>query len=253
MRERLSASCLALSALVSGVAKCASGIGRDVEMRLDERGRARHRDVRMDVDGGALRPRLAPGLPCLRAAVSAYLFQVSAISLVSVVVMRSPRHRPARGTLCHAMPPCADTSEHPQMLRRSTPSCSSFAGSNHGHAAGIEDDDVVGKVERELDVLLDQHDRQPLCLELRMVRQTSATICGASPRTARPSAARADCPSARGRSRASAARRRREPAIWLRALLQPRKQREHGVDASTARACCRRRGLRARPSGSRAR
>ena len=36
-----------------------------VEVRLDEGGRLRDRDVRMDVDGGALRPDLAPRLGVL--------------------------------------------------------------------------------------------------------------------------------------------------------------------------------------------
>ena len=31
-------------------------------------------------------------------------------------------------------------------------------GAGEGHAARVEDDDVVGEVEGELDVLLDQHD-----------------------------------------------------------------------------------------------
>ena len=66
------------------------------------------------------------------------------------------------------------------------------------------------KVERQLDVLLDQHDRQAFGLQLRdgaadLVRRSAAR----GPPRARPSAARADCPSAHGRSRASAARRRR--------------------------------------------
>ncbi len=35
--------------------------GRDIEMRLDEFGRARHRDMAVGVDGDAFRPRIASG------------------------------------------------------------------------------------------------------------------------------------------------------------------------------------------------
>ena len=39
-------------------------------------------------------------------------------------------------------------------------------GGDHGDVARVEDDDVVGDVENELRVLLDQHDRQAAFLEL---------------------------------------------------------------------------------------
>ena len=42
-----------------------------------------------------------------------------------------------------------------------------LAGAAKHHPAGIDDDDVVGEVERQLDILLDQHDRLPFGLELR--------------------------------------------------------------------------------------
>ena len=50
------------------------------------------------------------------------------------------------------------------------------------HAApGVENDGLVGDLERELEVLLDQDDGLPLFLEALMVRPTSATISGARP------------------------------------------------------------------------
>ncbi len=72
----MSASCLALSALVSAVAKSASGIVDAVEVRLDELGRRpRIATWACAVDGDRLFGRCSrPGLPCLRAAVFAYLF-----------------------------------------------------------------------------------------------------------------------------------------------------------------------------------
>ena len=57
-------------------------------MRLDDLGGARHGDMRVHVDGHALRPRSRPGLPCLRAAVVAYLFQTFAIAFTSIAIIR---------------------------------------------------------------------------------------------------------------------------------------------------------------------
>src|SRR4029453_11021964 len=59
-------------------------------------------------------------------------------------------------------------SEHPEMLGdNGVVELDLIGGSAKHHAAGIDDDDVVGKIEGELDVLLDEHDRLPLRLELR--------------------------------------------------------------------------------------
>ena len=100
-------------------------------------------------------------------------------------------------------------------------------GAGEHDRAGIDDHDVVGKVERQLDVLLDQHDRQPFGLQLRdgaadfgddlrreafgrLVHQQHARIAH----------------QARGRWRASAARRR---------TASPRSARDAPSGAGTAR------------------
>src|SRR5213083_579052 len=54
-------------------------------------------------------------------------------------------------------------------------------GGVHDDAAAVEDDDLIGDVEHELRVLLDEDDREPCALSLRIVAITSATICGARP------------------------------------------------------------------------
>src|SRR5215468_5252839 len=60
------------------------------------------------------------------------------------------------------------TSEHAEMLRDDgVVELDAIGGAAKHHAAGIDDDNIVGEVERKLDVLLDQHDRLPLGLELR--------------------------------------------------------------------------------------
>src|SRR6185312_5717583 len=81
MRERMSPSCLALTALVSGDEKCASGMvegSRCGFMNSVARGTAIWACMSMVVDFGRIS---RPGRPCLRAAVSAYLFQTFDISL----------------------------------------------------------------------------------------------------------------------------------------------------------------------------
>jgi hypothetical protein len=97
-------------------------------------------------------------------------------------------------------------------------------------AAGVEDHDIVGDVEHQLGVLLDQHDRQPAFLELadgghhlgddlrrqafrRLVHQQHARI--AHQRAAD-----------RQHLLLAARQMRRDLAA---AFLQPRKHREHGV------------------------
>src|SRR6185436_13843191 len=77
-----------------------------------------------------------PGFFCLRAAVGPY-------RLVSVTFLLS----------CY--------SEYAQVLRDHRGVRFRFSGSSlKHHRAGIHDHDVVSKVERELDVLFHQHDRQ---------------------------------------------------------------------------------------------
>src|SRR6516165_9173015 len=77
MRERMSASCLALISLVSAEAKCASGIvdtSRWGLMYSAARGTAMWVCASMVMLFGRAS---CPGLPWVRAAVSAYLFQIA--------------------------------------------------------------------------------------------------------------------------------------------------------------------------------
>src|SRR5262249_60633159 len=90
-----------------------------------------------------------PGLPCLRAAVAAYLFHCSVIA----VPWLSRRWR---------------LSKHTQVLRHNgVVELDLIGGAAKHDATGIDDDDIVGEIEGELDVLLDQHDRLSFALELR--------------------------------------------------------------------------------------
>src|SRR3954469_10732287 len=142
MRVRRSASCSALSALTLSVAKCASGTfdkSRCGCAIAAAAGTPTCEWISMVVDFG--RPS-RPGLPCLRAAVGAY-------RLVSVTFLLS-------------------LLEHPQMLRDHALVRLRLGRRSGKHdRAGIHDHDVIGKVERELDVLLDEHDGKPLGFELR--------------------------------------------------------------------------------------
>src|SRR5262249_37522874 len=141
MRERISSSCFWLSALVSALAKCASGIvamSRCGFTKAAACGIATCEWMSMVVLFGLIS---RPGLPCLRAAVRSYLFP------------------------CVITDPCL---EHAKMLRDDRVVELDLAGrSAKHHPSGIDDDDIVGEVERELDVLLDQDDRLALGLELR--------------------------------------------------------------------------------------
>src|SRR5229473_3387919 len=126
MRGRTSASCFWASDLVSALEKCASGIVDMSRCGLTKAvacGMATCEWMSMVVLFGRTS---RPGLPCLRAAVAAYLFHCWVIA----VPWFSRRWR---------------LSKHTQVLR--------YNG--------------VGEVEGQLDVLLDQHDRLPLGLELR--------------------------------------------------------------------------------------
>src|SRR5215472_15702109 len=79
MQPRRSASCLALTAVVSADEKCASGMvltSRCGLMNSAARGTAIWVRASIVVLFGRTS---RPGLPCFRAAVSAYLFQMSAI------------------------------------------------------------------------------------------------------------------------------------------------------------------------------
>src|SRR5262245_13480663 len=58
--------------------------------------------------------------------------------------------------------------EHAEMLRHNgVVELDLIGGAAKYDATGVDDDDVVGEVEGELDVLLDQHDRLSFGLELR--------------------------------------------------------------------------------------
>src|SRR5262245_66294734 len=90
-----------------------------------------------------------PDLPCLRAAVAAYLFHCSVIA----VPWFSRRWR---------------LSKHTQVLRHNgVVELDLIGGAAKHDATGIDDDDIVGKGEREFDVLLDQHDRLALGIYMR--------------------------------------------------------------------------------------
>src|SRR3974377_1885740 len=106
MRERISASCLALISWVAAEAKCARGIvytSRWGLMYSAARGTAIWVCASMVMlFGRASRP----GLPCLRAAVSAYLFQVATRSSPSLffVVRTRPGADANRGCLDLILP-----------------------------------------------------------------------------------------------------------------------------------------------------
>src|SRR5665213_1959479 len=83
-----------------------------------------------------------PGLPCLRAAVLAYLFQIAIVNCLS------------------------DFLEHAEMLTQIDAVFVQLRGRGDDRdVPGIEDDEVVGGIEDEPWILLDQHDRQPAFLQ----------------------------------------------------------------------------------------
>src|ERR1700757_2036587 len=147
MRGRTSASCFWASALVSALEKCACGIATCEWMSM------------VVLFGLTSRP----GLPCLRAAVAAYLFHWFIICLLFVftevrVCGRSfPRKRESR--ICLAgfviwVPAFAGTSgpdapiqhpeasEHTQVLRHNgVVEFDLIGGTAKHHATGIDDDD----------------------------------------------------------------------------------------------------------------
>src|SRR5262249_50998377 len=149
MRVRTSSSCFWLSALVSALAKRASAMVEGSRCGLTKapaRGIATCEWMSTVVLFG-LTSR--PGLPCLRAAVAPYLFHCSGM----------------RSVPCSSGRP---VSKHAEVLGDDgVVELDLGRGAAEHHAPGIDDDDVVGKIERELDVLLDQHDRLALGLDLR--------------------------------------------------------------------------------------
>src|SRR5713101_5788539 len=153
MRARMSASCFWLSALVSALAKCASGIvamSRCGLAKAPACGMATCEWMSMVVLFGLIS---RPGLPCLRAAVRSYLFHC----VVIAVPWFPERCREA-----------VARSEHAELLGdHGVVDLDLASGSGEHHLPGIDDDHVVGEVECELDVLLDEHDRLPFGLELR--------------------------------------------------------------------------------------
>src|SRR5437588_6489320 len=126
-----------------------------------------------------------PGLPCLRAAVGPYRL-VSVTFLLSFCHSGVPRSgEPGihnHSSLYNAtsmeswlwIPALASLGRNDKPLKYSQILCDDLIvsprlgrGAGKHHGAGIHDHHVVGKVERELDVLLDQHDRQSFGLQLR--------------------------------------------------------------------------------------
>src|SRR6478672_891101 len=134
MRVRRSASCLALSALTFGVAKWPSGTveaSRCGCAICAAAGTPTCEWMSMVVDFGRTS---RPGLPCLRAAVGPYRF-------VSVTFLFS----------------CS--SKYAKMLRDALLVGANLVRRSGKHdPAGIHDHHVIRKVERELDVLLHEHD-----------------------------------------------------------------------------------------------
>src|SRR5262249_20327536 len=143
------ASCFCASALVSALEKCASGIVDMSRCGLTKAvacGMATWEWMSTVVLFG-LTSR--PGLPCLRAAVAAYLFHCSVIAVPWFCLSWR-------------------LTKHTQVLRHNgIVKLDLIGGTAEHHATRVDDDDIVGEVEGELDVLLDQHDRLPLGLELR--------------------------------------------------------------------------------------
>src|SRR5262245_44754275 len=145
MRVRMSSSCFWLSARVSALAKCASGIvamSRCGFTKAPACGIATWEWMSMVVLFGR---SSRPGLPCLRAVVRSYLFHCV---IVVPLKKRALKH--------------AEMLRHDRVVELDR----AGAAAKH-HPAGIDDDDVIGEVEGELDVLLDQHDRLALGLQLR--------------------------------------------------------------------------------------
>src|SRR6266511_362369 len=150
MRERMSSSCFWLSALVSALAKCASAIidiSRCGLAKAPACGIATCEWMSMVVLFGLMS---RPGLPGLRAGVASYLFHMSAIAFALFLPVMHSGRAEARDW----------ASEHAEMLGDHGVIELDLGRRSLEHdLAGIDDDHVVGEVERELDVLLDQHDR----------------------------------------------------------------------------------------------
>src|SRR5665647_2681760 len=88
-----------------------------------------------------------PGLPCLRAAVFAYLFQI-AIVIPSFVIVRASDDPVAGRASIFNVPRGRCGSEHAQMLAQVDAVLAQFRRRGDDRdAAGVEDDDVVGDVE----------------------------------------------------------------------------------------------------------
>src|SRR6185312_7948839 len=185
MRERMSASCLALIALVSSLAKCASGMverSRCGLMNSAARGTETWVCASMVTFFGRCS---RPGRPCLRAAVSAYLFQIVIFSPRFFVSARHPeadgeagsrqttaKAAALRGSLRALLRVTGrafrvGNSKHPQVLAQHGRVLPDRGGRRDDcHLSGVEQHDIVGDVEHQRGVLLDQHDRQPALLQL---------------------------------------------------------------------------------------
>src|SRR6476469_6769580 len=113
-----------------------------------------------------------PGLPCLRAAVASYLLHCVAISASFLLSARgwfAALYFFDRIILSEKSATFRDDAlEHAEVLGdNGIVELDATGGAAKHHPAGIDDDHVVGEVERQLDILLDQYDRLSFGLELR--------------------------------------------------------------------------------------
>src|SRR5262245_19887607 len=162
MRVRMSVACFAISAWVSGVESATSGSVDCLRCGVTisaTRGTATWACMsRVRLFGLTSRP----GLPCLRAAVLAYLFQTFVIAIPSLVIARD-RGRSSNG--CNVG--FQSGLEHPEVLSQTDAVLFDFRRSgNDRHAAGVENHDIVRNIENQFRILLDEDDRKPAFLQL---------------------------------------------------------------------------------------
>src|SRR5262249_56990045 len=154
-----------------GIGKMRERNRRHVEVRLDEGGGLRDRDVRVDVDGGALRPDLASRLAVLaRRGRRVLVPLLGHCWSVVLLVIANTEWRVASSKFKNALFAIRYSllSKHTEMLRHNgVVELDLIGGAAKYDATGVDDDDVVGEGEGELDVLLDQHGRLAFGLELR--------------------------------------------------------------------------------------
>src|SRR6266481_2657451 len=187
MRARTSSSCFWLSALVCASAKCASGtveISRCGFTNAAAWGIATCEWISTVVLFG-LTSR--PGLPCLRAAVRPYLFHWVIVHPLMVIFVDGVFSPPLPRKGESRIGPSCDRGARFREDERIRPSEDAEVLGYDGiiepdligpaakhHAASIDNDDIVGEIERELDVLLDEDDGLPFGFELR---DGAANLC----------------------------------------------------------------------------